>query len=118
MNRAVSGSPLSIAGKVYQKGIGTHAVSDLEYDLHGMFLTLVAQVGIDDGNEAEKGSVEFVVHGDGKELWRSGVVKKADNAKPLSVRIAGVRQLLLRVTDGGDGIDYDHADWLDVKVMK
>ncbi|MBI4535556.1 MAG: NPCBM/NEW2 domain-containing protein [Ignavibacteriae bacterium] len=118
MNKSVTGKPLTIGGKVFQKGIGTHAASVVEYNLRGLFETLAAQVGIDDGNGSEKGSVEFIVLADGKELWRSGLMKKEDGAKPLSVSIAGVRKLLLRVTDGGDGIDYDHADWADPIVQR
>ncbi len=118
MNRAVTAKPLSIGGKVFQKGIGTHAVSDVEDNLHGLFDTFTAQVGIDDGNGSEKGSVEFIVLADGKELWRSGLMKKGESAKPLSLNIAGVRKLLLHVTDGGDGNDYDHADWVEAKVVR
>lgn len=117
MNKAVTAKPLTIGGKVFQKGIGTHAVSDVEYNLHGLFETFTAQVGIDDGNGSEKGSAEFIVLADGKELWRSGLMKKGESAKALSLNIAGVRKLLLHVTDGGDDKDYDHADWVEAKAV-
>lgn len=118
MDRAVSGKPLSIKGKRFQKGIGTHSVSEIEYDLKGIFNYFSAKVGIDDGNRSEKGSVEFIVYGDGKELWRSGIMKKSDGIKEINMDIGGVKKLLLKVEDGGDGINYDHADWADARLVK
>ena len=32
-------------------------------------------------------------------------------AKALDLDVAGASILELRVTDGGDGAEYDHADW-------
>lgn len=118
LNRSVTGRALTIAGKTYATGIGTHAVSEIEYDLHGLFTEFSGTVGIDDDNESDQGSVEFTVVGDGRELWRSGILKKADGAKPFKVDVRGVQRLMLRVGDGGDGIDYDHADWADAKLVR
>ncbi len=115
-NRSVSGAPLSIGGTAFASGLGTHAASDIRYRLLGLFDTFHAVVGIDDGSEGDKGSAAFVVIGDGKELWRSGVMRKRDGARQVSIGIRGVQELLLRVTDGGDGIDYDHADWAEATV--
>ena len=44
-----------------------------------------------------------MVLGDGKEIWRSGPVKKSDAVKPLKIDITGVRHLVLRITGGGEG---------------
>lgn len=118
MDRAVSGRPISINGKRFEKGIGTHSVSEIEYDLEGIFSYFTAKVGIDDGNRSEKGSVEFIVLGDGKELWRSGIMRKSDGIKELNLKIDGIKRILLKVEDGGDGSDYDHADWAEAKLKK
>lgn len=117
-DRAVSGGPISINGKLFKKGIGTHSISEIEYDLKGLFCCFSAKVGVDDGSRSDKGSVEFIVYGDGKELWRSGVMRKSDGVKGVFLEIKGVKRLLLKVNDGGDGIDYDHADWADAKVRR
>lgn len=45
-------------------------------------------------------------------------MKKGESAKRLSLNIAGVRKLLLHVTDGGDDKDYDHADWAEARVVR
>jgi len=117
VDRAVTGKALSVGGREFRKGIGTHAQSEIVYELLGLFGRFTAAAGVDDGNGTDAGTVEFIVQGDGKELWRSGVMKKGEKAKEVDVSVGGVRILRLLVTDGGDGIDYDHADWLDPKLV-
>ena len=45
-------------------------------------------------------------------------MKRLDSLKVVDVDIKGVRTLILRVTNAGDGIDYDHADWIEPRIMK
>jgi len=111
MNRSVTGNPLSIGGRKFESGIGTHARSVIEFRLNGLYKNFSALAGIDDGNNSQAGSVEFSVLGDGKELWHSSLVRKSDGAKEVNVDVENVQILSLRVSDGGDGIDFDHADW-------
>jgi alpha-glucosidase len=60
--------------------------------------------------------VAFEVIGDGAVLARTGVLTRADPAQPIDVDVTGVETLTLRVTDGGDGINYDHGDWGDAQL--
>jgi alpha-galactosidase len=113
-NLGVVGSPLSIHGRKFDHGIGTHANSRFRVALDGQAKRLTAEVGVDD-SAGNAGSVEFIVVGDGKVLWQSGVLKGGEPAKPLDVNLSGVNTLVLRVTDGDDGESYDHADWADAK---
>ena len=62
---------------------------------------------------AEQGSVEFQILADGKDLYKSGILKGGDSAKQLDVDVSGVKMLILMVDSGPDGINYDHADWAD-----
>lgn len=112
-NKSVDGNPLTIAGKTYTHGLGTHADSYLSIDVNGA-TRFTAVVGADDETN-ESGSVEFIVIGDDKVLFRSGVVRKGDAAKPIDVPLAGVKKLMLKVTDGNDGMNCDHANWADAK---
>jgi hypothetical protein len=75
-----------------------------------------AEVGLDNEMKGSVGTIEFVVSGDGRELWRSGVMKPADPAKPVDLDLAGIRTLTLEVTDAGDGNGSDHADWADAVI--
>ena len=115
-NRSVEGNPLTIGGKVFKRGFGTHAESILHINLGGGAQKFTASVGVDDdvmGNAAS--SVEFFVIGDGKTLWHSGVLRAGNAPKDCAVDLSGVKELVLKVGDAGDGIDWDHADWADAK---
>ncbi|MEI7901133.1 MAG: NPCBM/NEW2 domain-containing protein, partial [bacterium] len=113
-NRSVMGGEIKVGGNTYSKGIGVHAITDVTYKLDKVYNRFRAVVGVQD--TASSGSVEFEVHGDGKKLASSGVLV-CGVAKELDVDISGVTELKIRATDGGDGINSDHADWADARVL-
>jgi len=113
--KSVDGKPLKIGGKSYSDGIGTHADSSFSLRLDGKADSLSAEVGVD-AEIGNKGSVEFVVSCDGHEVFRSGVLKGGAAARALKVPLAGVHILDLQVLDGGDGNEFDHADWADARI--
>ena len=115
-NQSVEGHALTIGGKVFERGFGTHAESALQIKLDGGAQKFSATVGVDDEvNKNPDSSIEFVVRGDGKALWRSGVMRAGEAAKHCDVDVTGVKRLVLEVGDADDGINYDHADWADAK---
>jgi hypothetical protein len=61
-------------------------------------------------NEINPGSIEFIIYGDGKQLWSSGLMKRSDKAKAFSLDISTIEMLQLKVTDGGDNKGGDVAD--------
>jgi alpha-galactosidase len=110
------GKPLTISGRRFERGVGTVAESALNVYLNGDATTFSAHVGADDCKRGSKRtSVEFFVIGDGKRLWRSGVMHANEAAKAFKVSVAGVKQLLLKVGDADDGNNDDFADWADAK---
>jgi alpha-galactosidase len=116
VDRSIREKPLTIAGQVFEHGVGTHAVSLLWLDLGGGTERFQAAVGLDDAAGAA-GSIEFKVIGDGQTLWRSGVMKTGQKAKAVDLDLHGLQTLLLYVGDAGDGINYDHADWADARFV-
>ncbi|MCC6727930.1 MAG: NPCBM/NEW2 domain-containing protein [Chthonomonadales bacterium] len=114
---SVQGRPITVAGRRFARGIGTHAASAWTLELSGAPARLVAWVGVDDEMAGHSASVEFVVTGGGRTLWRSGTMRLGDPARRVDVRVDGVRLLRLLVTDAGDGIDSDHADWGDAAIV-
>lgn len=116
VNRSVAGNPLRVGGTAFAEGIGTHANGEIRLLLDGAAKRIIGAVGVDDSGGG--GSVRFLLlNGDsGKTLWDSGVRRFGDPARWFEVRLDGVRKLLLQCHDGGDGINFDHADWLDVKI--
>jgi len=113
--KSVDGNPLTIGGQKFERGVGTHAVSTFMINIGGKGKRFSASVGVDD-ETGDKSSVVFYVLADKKVLWQSGVMKKGDAPKRVDVDVQTMKVLGLLVTDAGDGIDYDHADWCDAKI--
>ncbi|MGC8669391.1 MAG: NPCBM/NEW2 domain-containing protein [Chthonomonadales bacterium] len=116
-NCSVLGNPIRIGGRIFHRGIGTHAASSFPILLAGTSARFSAWVGVDDEMKGHPASVEFVVRADGRELWRSGVMHVGDPARRVDLKLAKVHRLDLEVTDAGDGIDSDHADWADASLI-
>ena len=117
---AGDGAPLNVNGVTFAKGLGVHAASEISYDLADMNCSaFAAEVGVDAETMAfpESGSVRFEVWADGARLYQSAVMTKFDSPTAVHVDVAGRQQLRLVVTDGGDGVSSDHADWGDARVL-
>ena len=115
VDKSVTGKELSIAGKKYEYGVGTHANSIIRIKLKGKPARFQAEAGVDDQALKTAGSVIFKITGDGKTLWESPVMKAGSPAVPVDLTIKGVKDLVLLASDAGDGIDYDHADWAEAR---
>lgn len=114
VKKSVDRNPLTINGTVYERGVGTHAISKYMVDLGGKGRRFLATVGVDDEVKG-KASLEFFVLGDKKILWQSGIMTDTTAALPVDVDIRGVKKLALLVTDGGDNINFDHANWAEAR---
>ena len=115
IDKSVTDKPLTIGGKTFAHGVGTHARSVLYVQLNGGTSRFSAQVGIDDSQKGKAASVEFRVIGDGKTLFKSGIMKPGNAAKTVDVDLRGVKTMLLLAGPGNDGIGFDHANWADAK---
>src|SRR5439155_1374482 len=109
------GHTITLNGVTYLKGLGAHAASTVVVNLNKQYSTFLSDVGVDD--ETGPGTVIFQVWGDGVKLYDSGLMTQAGTTKSASVDVSNVTQLTLTVTDGGDGIDYDHADWANARLQ-
>jgi alpha-galactosidase len=107
---SVDKNPLRLHAQTFPHGLGTHADSELWIELKGTAVKFVSLVGVDDEVQ-NRGSVSFEVWVDGKKAADSGLLRGGQAPKLLSVDLQGAQQMVLIVTGGGDGIDYDHADW-------
>jgi len=115
-NQSVEGHGLSIGGRQFEHGLGTHAQGTFRISLGGKAERFTALVGVDD-EVGKSGSVEFKVVGDGKTLWESGVMRGGEQAKEVAVELRGIKELSLIVTDAGDDYNMDHADWTDARFV-
>jgi alpha-galactosidase len=116
-DKSVERKPLSIGGKKFERGVGTHSDSICLIATNNSVEEFSAYVGVDDEMKKGRGSVEFFVTGDDKILWQSGIMKSGDPAKYVTVNTKGIKELLLKVSNGGDNNECDHADWADAKLL-
>jgi Gpi18-like mannosyltransferase len=101
----------------YRNGFGTHANGNLTFDIGKRFSRLSTDVGVD--TEAGTGaSVIFQIFGDGNKLYESKKLGRFDYPVHVDIDVTGVKYLGLIVNDAGDGIGYDHADWLNPMLYK
>ncbi|MFJ4964041.1 sulfatase-like hydrolase/transferase [Streptomyces sp. NPDC088729] len=115
---AGDGSPISLSGTVYAKGLGVHARSDVLFHLGGRAKRLTAHVGIDDfsARQSDAGAVRARVLGDGVPLFDSGTLTAAGGPKRVDVDVTGVFALRLLVEDANGNGAYDHTSWADAGI--
>jgi hypothetical protein len=114
-NRSVWEKDMTIGGKRFRRGLGTHANSEIVYDLDGTYRRFQAWAGPD---TATYSSVGFTVVVDGQTRWESGTMIRGDAPKQVDVDITGAKQLRLLVDDAGNGIAGDHANWAEAKLLR
>ena len=95
--QSVDGHPITLSGKVYARGIGTHPEG------------CVASYG--------KPTAEFRVWADGRVVWRSGERKLGQDPVPVKVPLAGAREIVLETIGGGVWTAFDAANcgWGDAR---
>jgi alpha-galactosidase len=120
LRKSVMNTPLHLGDKTFERGLGTHSVSELVVNLKKPGGRFQAIVGVDNNYDTQgvRGSVEFVVEAAGKELFHSNVRRGSDPGLPVDVDLGEAKRFTLRVLDGGDGPAYDQSDWADAKVVQ
>ena len=111
IGRSVDNNPLKLGGMTFAHGVGTHANSTLMVNLKGVAKRFTAVVGVDDEKAQSEASVTFEVYVDGKKVADTGRIKGGDKPQLLNIDLTGAKRMTLIVTDAGDGMSSDHADW-------
>ncbi|MEK6797353.1 MAG: NPCBM/NEW2 domain-containing protein [Planctomycetota bacterium] len=116
-DESASGTPLSLGGRKFRRGVGVHSRTVLRYDLAGNYERFVATVGVDDAVRP-RGSVVLRIEGDEKQLLDTGLLTGADAPRDVIVDVTGVNELVLTVNEA-DGLDLsDQADWAGARLIK
>lgn len=127
-NQSVGGNPLTLNGKVWEKGFGVHANSELVFDVPAGMTRFVAAVGLDDFHKTDpRRSVIVRVWSDVCEMGEPQVlIGESPLLSPETVNVwyfdlpleGRVKQIRLEVSDADDGIACDHVDWVDAGFRK
>ena len=110
----------------FDKGIGTHATSDISYNIKGKGYTkFEAWAGVDRAvlrdhqNNPQEGIIpSFSVLIDGEEAAASNEMKPTTNAHHFEVDIPKDAERIVLHCESGDKNWSDHADWADAKFLQ
>ncbi len=114
-NHTVSQNPIRVAGQTFERGLGTHAYSYLQFEIPKGFKTFEFGMGLDDEDTGGDGVI-FKVRGDGRELYQSPLIEPR-NRQWHQINIEGI-QILELIVDSLSNKDYDHADWIEPTLVK
>ena len=130
-NQSTDGKRLTINGKEYDYGVGTHAESHYVIYLNGKGVSFKAKGGLDDEQRDENGTprsngvIFKVVNLDNNSIIATtDVVKGKTDAVSLkqltdnseTINLAGIQKIDL-VVDPNGGNDWDHADWVETELI-
>jgi hypothetical protein len=114
--RIQNGVFLMLGGRFYEKGLYAHSSARYVFPVDGKWKTFTATIGLRDGAHIQ-GSAVFTVRGDGRELYRSRMLRVGEQEN-VKLDIRQVKQLEL-LTDGGEGHNHNSwAIWVDPKVQR
>jgi len=107
---------ITLGGKFYDKGLYAHSSAHFIFPLAGKWKTFTATIGLRDGANIQ-GSAIFTVRGDGRELYRSRMLRVGERAD-VNVDISQVKELEL-LTEGGEGHNHNSwAIWAEPKLQR
>lgn len=122
-DKSIDGNDITIGGKVYESGVGTHGPSQIIIKLNGSVTDFYTVLGVDDevkeaGNfdyhvyvKAEGGATEDVAKGTINRFSNQSVDIHADN-------LSGWKYLYLETSNGTDGTNTcDHVDWANAYLV-
>jgi len=117
MDENLVGRTMRVQDKLYPKGLGSHAQSQVVYYLGGQFRKLRVLPGLD--QSVGDGSVSFLILTDGKAVYESkDIVTPYSKTEPIEIDVSGCQVLELRVGSGDDGIQGDWACWADARLER
>jgi hypothetical protein len=116
IDEMLAGGAATIGDNHYEHALRAFVNSEAEFDLKGLYKKFSALAGLD-GNSNESSTAEFIVLGDGKELWRSGSVTRSE-PKPVEVDVTGIQKLTLRSTSDAGRRTRAQSVWANPVVKK
>ncbi|NNE29052.1 MAG: hypothetical protein HKN16_05425, partial [Saprospiraceae bacterium] len=109
------GQAILIGGIPFSRGLGTHAYSEVAYNLDCKYDVFSASIGISSRTCLE-GSVLFEVWVDQELNFRSDTLRPGDAPEFISLDVGYANRLLLRTMDAGDGTKCDHGNWANAQL--
>lgn len=116
-DRTLLGSPITLGGRTYAKGVSMHSQSRLIYAINRAARQFAATVGIAD-EMGPRGAVDLIIVGDGQTLWEARGVRGGDPPREVLVDVSSVEVLELRVEFGEDLDLSDQVCWAFARLIR
>ena len=113
INESIEGNKMTVNGKRFKFGYGTHAASETVFNIEGKFNTFSMQYGLDDESLCSSG-VKMQALGDGRVLAETEFFK-AGFLGTLTADIKDIQKLTIKSIANGS-IDCDHVDIINPEV--
>ena len=120
--QSVGGHPLTVGGKVYERGFGSHSEGAIGFRADGRVDAFDVLVGVDDDATAAKRSdrqakMVFKIWADGRIVWTSPVLQEGMRPVPVHVDLKGVREVVLETSSSAPWLAFEacNGDWLDAR---
>ena len=110
-------SPLLDSGKIYATGLYAHAPSRYVYDLDGKWKTLRGEAGLHTAFQNYAYGVVFVIKTDGREVFRSSVIRGPEHPR-YEVDVTGVKTLELLVEKAQAQNGGNWGLWLGPELLR
>jgi hypothetical protein len=110
-------SPLLDSGKIYATGLFAHAPSRYVYDLGGKWKTLRGEAGLHTAFQPYALGIVFVIKTDGKEVFRSSIIRGAKQVR-YDIDVTGVKTLELLVDKAYDQNGGNWGLWLEPTLFR
>lgn len=115
-DRNVTGGPMILSTRRYDRGLGVHAYTALTYNLGGEYEAFTAVIGIDE-SVAPLGRAIFRIRVDDKTVYDSGPIGQGQ-ATAIKVELQGAKVMTLEC-DPGDDLDIsDHCNWAAARLVR
>jgi len=119
-NDNLSGKPMTVAGRLFTRGLGTSTPARIGFALNGKYTAFQSYVGVDCGTVPhDKSKLVFEVWADGKKLWESNPMTRWNAPETASVDIRGAKSLELITRDVGKiAGNANWADWAEAQLIR
>jgi hypothetical protein len=117
VDRSVERRALKIAGRVFTRGLGTHAPSKLVYDVPTGYTAFEAWVGVDD-ETGGAGSIVASVWLDDRHAFESPTIRGGDEPVAVRIPLGDAKRITLQADPTADGKRFDHVDWADAALVQ
>jgi hypothetical protein len=114
-DRSAMNRPLRLKGEIHDTGLGTHAPSELVFDVPEGAQRFMAIVGLDE-EYGRRGDCVVVVQLDDRDALRRRL-RGTDAPLPVDIEIGNVRRLTLCAEPGENHDLGDHVNWYDARFV-